>query len=249
MKGLAYLEDWIEQLVEEPFVRLFAGPLLPQDVATHLVQALEEDERQIAGGLWEAPSHYQIALHPQTLEHLQTHHPQLEIELTTALATLVRRLAIRPAHLPQIELGPDVTVSPRDIRITTRAPAQSEEERTRELDLSRTKQPQEQSSLSISAYLLLPGGRRFQLTQPRIRIGRALDNDLILEDSRVSRYHARLQQKPGGHLIQDLQSNGGTQINGYPVRESHLCAGDHISLSGVELHYIQPEKNLSNQGE
>ncbi|MEA3309605.1 MAG: FhaA domain-containing protein [Chloroflexota bacterium] len=248
MKGLAYLEGWIEQLVEEPFVRLFAGSLLPQDVATHLVQAMEEGERQRADGTWEDPTHYQIALHPQTLEHLQTNHPHLESELTTALTMLVRHLNLRPTQPPQIELRPDVTVPPHDVRITTDAPAQSEEERTRELDLSRVKQPQEQIPLSPSAYLLLPGGQHFELTQPHVRIGRALDNDLILEDSRVSRHHARLQQEQGEHRIQDLSSSGGTTLNGAPVREGRLQAGDRIALSEVELHYIRPEKNHSTRG-
>ena len=34
MNRLLHLERWIEQLVEEPFVRLFAGRLLPQFLAT-----------------------------------------------------------------------------------------------------------------------------------------------------------------------------------------------------------------------
>ncbi len=249
MKRLTYLEDWIEQLVEEPFIRLFAGPLLPQDVATHLVQAMEEGERQVAGGPWETPTHYQIALHPQTLEHLQTNHPHLESELTTALTMLVRHLNLRPTQPPQIELRADITVSLRDVRITTGTPSQAMKERTHELALSHERKAPEQISPATAAHLVLPGGRRFKLTQPRIRIGRALDNELILEDSRVSRYHARLQAEPGGYLIQDLQSNGGIQINGYPVLESRLHAGDRISLSGVELHYIQLEKNHSTQGE
>ncbi len=55
MNGLMHLERWIEQLVEEPFVRLFAGRLMPQDVVRRLVDALEDGERVGPDGLPEIP--------------------------------------------------------------------------------------------------------------------------------------------------------------------------------------------------
>lgn len=49
----------------------------------------------------------------------------------------------------------------------------------------------------------------------RIRIGRAADNDVTIDDSTVSRYHAELIIHPNGKLsITDLGSTNGTYING-----------------------------------
>ena len=62
MNGLNRLESWITQLVEEPFVRLFAGRLLPEQVARALAHALEDGERIGADGTPEVPGRYRIAL-------------------------------------------------------------------------------------------------------------------------------------------------------------------------------------------
>jgi len=62
MNQLINVERWIEQLVEEPFVKLFAGRLLPQDVARHLLRALEDGERFGADGRPEVPGRYRIEL-------------------------------------------------------------------------------------------------------------------------------------------------------------------------------------------
>ncbi len=70
MNGLMHLERWIEQLVEEPFVRLFAGRLMPQDVVRRLVDALEDGERVGPDGLPEIPGRYQVELNPEDLAAL-----------------------------------------------------------------------------------------------------------------------------------------------------------------------------------
>jgi pSer/pThr/pTyr-binding forkhead associated (FHA) protein len=43
----------------------------------------------------------------------------------------------------------------------------------------------------------------------------------------------------GGYMIFDLDSTGGTLLNGAPVRQALLQPGDVISLSGVPLVYGQ----------
>jgi len=54
-----------------------------------------------------------------------------------------------------------------------------------------------------------PGGRRF-------RIGRASDNDIVLVDDTVSRYHAELRFLDDGRLLlTDIQSKHGTQLVHY----------------------------------
>ena len=70
MDPLVRLERWIEQMVEEPFVRLFAGQLLPQEVARRLANALEDGERVGADGLPEVPGRYRIYLNPDDLSAL-----------------------------------------------------------------------------------------------------------------------------------------------------------------------------------
>jgi ABC-type multidrug transport system ATPase subunit/ABC-type multidrug transport system permease subunit len=64
-----------------------------------------------------------------------------------------------------------------------------------------------------------------------VRIGRAADNDLVLDDLVVSRYHAELRALPdGGHEIADLGSHNGTFLNGSPVTAAPLLPGDVVGI-------------------
>ncbi len=69
-----------------------------------------------------------------------------------------------------------------------------------------------------------------------INIGRANDNDLVLNDKAVSRYHARLSYHTGNWYIVDLQSTHGTFVNGLKVEGSaKIKPSDKIKLSEVKL--------------
>jgi hypothetical protein len=58
------------------------------------------------------------------------------------------------------------------------------------------------------------GPRRVTLSKPQILIGRAKDNDIVLNARDVSRYHARLDWVNGRWRVTDLDSSGGTFGNG-----------------------------------
>ncbi|MFI2436024.1 FHA domain-containing protein [Streptomyces sp. NPDC018693] len=64
-----------------------------------------------------------------------------------------------------------------------------------------------------------------------VRIGRAADNDLVIEDLVVSRHHAELRALPdGGYEIADLGSHNGTYLNGRPVVRAPLAPGDILGI-------------------
>ncbi|MEV0181620.1 FHA domain-containing protein [Streptomyces sp. NPDC050625] len=51
-----------------------------------------------------------------------------------------------------------------------------------------------------------------------MRIGRALENELVVSDLQVSRHHAEFHATPDGRLeIRDLGSHNGTYVNGQPI--------------------------------
>ncbi len=232
------LESWIEQLVEAPFVRLFAGRLFAQDVARHLARALEDGERIGADGVPEVPGRYRVALNPEDLEALQRHHPDMDAQLAVDLQALAEDMQVRLMEPPAIllEASPDLPL--RAVRITPVGRAPLKHDPTRDLNLESIRQRIEQEDLNgLRAYLIVQGMHTFDLTQPTVRIGRALDNDLILEDPRVSRYHAQLRCRYRRYILQDMGSRGGTTVNGFPIQEIVLRPGDVISLSGVDLIY------------
>ncbi|MER6049134.1 FHA domain-containing protein [Streptomyces sp. NPDC001793] len=71
------------------------------------------------------------------------------------------------------------------------------------------------------------GGDRSPTTFHRVdmgrvmRIGRALDNELVVSDLQVSRHHAEFRATPDGRFeIRDLGSHNGTYVNGQPIPKS-----------------------------
>ncbi|MEU0369556.1 ATP-binding cassette domain-containing protein [Streptomyces sp. NPDC006283] len=64
-----------------------------------------------------------------------------------------------------------------------------------------------------------------------LHIGRALDNELIVDDLVVSRHHAELRSLPGGtYEIVDLHSHNSTYLNGLPVDHAPVTAGDIVGI-------------------
>ncbi len=71
-----------------------------------------------------------------------------------------------------------------------------------------------------------------------IGIGRAPDNDLLIDNLAVSSYHARIYPEAGQLVIEDLNSMNGTFVNGQRVERSMLRDGDDIV---VGKHHIRVE--------
>ncbi|SHL76638.1 FHA domain-containing protein [Actinacidiphila paucisporea] len=64
-----------------------------------------------------------------------------------------------------------------------------------------------------------------------MRIGRALENDLVVFDLQVSRYHAEFRAHPDGrHEIVNLSSHNGTYVNGQPIQRHLLGPNDIVGV-------------------
>ncbi len=80
-----------------------------------------------------------------------------------------------------------------------------------------------------------------------LRIGRSPDNDIVVTDLSVSRYHAELHTVAGGYRIVDLGSHNGTFVNEQRVTAALLSEGDTVGfgdstfrLTGRELRELTP---------
>ncbi|GAB4582038.1 MAG: hypothetical protein Fur0022_47900 [Anaerolineales bacterium] len=100
---------------------------------------------------------------------------------------------------------------------------------------------QEKTSDEIpaSAFLIVNGAEVFPLKKKIITIGRMADNDLVISEVRISRYHAQLRAVNGRYMLVDLQSTGGTSVNGEKVQKVELFPGDVISFAGIPVIYGQ----------
>lgn len=84
----------------------------------------------------------------------------------------------------------------------------------------------------------------FELAKNVVRIGRSLENDLVLAGREVSRNHARLAlDEDGPATLTDLNSVNGVSVNGKRVRgTTHIYTGDVVWIGGYQLIYSAPEE-------
>jgi pSer/pThr/pTyr-binding forkhead associated (FHA) protein len=80
-------------------------------------------------------------------------------------------------------------------------------------------QPRPQGGAEEPLRLLATGGpfdgRLYDLTMPEMGVGRAMDNELVLDDPSLSRKHARMRRVgPNRIELEDLGSSNGTFVNG-----------------------------------
>ena len=79
----------------------------------------------------------------------------------------------------------------------------------------------------------------YRIEKPVVNIGRQLTNDIIVEDKRVSRYHAQIKyQSNGQFMIFDLGSTNGITINGTPhLRQHTLRSGDRFTIGSYDFYF------------
>ena len=82
--------------------------------------------------------------------------------------------------------------------------------------------------------------RIFTLNTAPIKLGRNLDNHLVLSNKAVSRYHAEIFVENETFYLQDLESTSGTFLNDIEITDdpAALSSGDKISLAEVKLTFF-----------
>ena len=86
------------------------------------------------------------------------------------------------------------------------------------------------SARSPSAIMSLP--------TRQLRIGRAPDNEVVVSDLSVSRYHAELRRTIHGYEIVDLDSHNGTYLNGQRVTAAPVTEIDQIAIGPATFRLV-----------
>jgi two-component system NtrC family sensor kinase len=92
----------------------------------------------------------------------------------------------------------------------------------------------------VSSLFVIKGrdqGKRFELTDRVLGVGRDRTNPIQLNDAEVSRRHAELRSDEGGFSIVDLNSANGTYVNFERVAHTELRSGDKLQLGRTLMLY------------
>ncbi|MFN9276234.1 MAG: FHA domain-containing protein [Planctomycetota bacterium] len=92
----------------------------------------------------------------------------------------------------------------------------------------------------MSGYLTTLAGKHVPLRNGFV-IGRVAGCDLVIDDSKASRRHARIVVEAGVAEVEDLDSSNGTRLNDKPVTRRVLRDGDRIQIGATVLVYREGE--------
>lgn len=243
MNGLDQFESLAEQLVEGTFERLFRPRLHPSEVARRLARAMEHGRVVSGDGQALLPNQYWVFLNSDDFAALDASGEALRAELVSYLERLADERGDRFGGRLRVALHAiaDMGVGQLDVRAAHGAEPGSGDD-------TKAVKAAFPSAVDANRWALRLGGRVFPLGEPVVRLGRALSNDLILADRRVSRRHAQLRWRAGSYYLSDMGSRGGTTVNDRPVRQGEelpLTVGAVISLAGVSLTVQQESEQPS----
>lgn len=233
---LDHLESRFQAIIEGRIARLLpTAQLMKTSLLDSLKAALESGAQQQQNGKILAPDFFTITTHPQHALQQPENGVLLE-EIGSFLQQVGLQVGFYFSQMPTVQMSADDKAALESIDIAAVISNTGALEETMAIDLS----DNEVSDHNLAnAFLIVNGNQVFSLDSSVINIGRSAENHLVLNDERVSRRHAQLRAVRGRYLLFDLDSTGGTFVNGMRTQESILQPQDVISLAGVALVFGQ----------
>ena len=258
---LAAVERFFERLFERPAARLFQARLEPVQIQRSLERAMES-ERRIHARRTYAPAFYRVQVNPIDHQSLEAAGKSLLLsDLSEGLRVYARSHGYTLLTRPQVQLDAVADVPQGDVRVAAAAPVVPEAPAWREsnssivppepngsdgpiVDMSQPTAVFAAPAPTIPRAVMAiraPGQDivRIDVRPGTIRIGRALDNDVVLSDERVSRHHGQITARLGMLVYTDLGSTNGSFLNNSPVTEIALGPTDVLQL-GSSTITIEP---------
>ncbi len=88
--------------------------------------------------------------------------------------------------------------------------------------------------------------QRVEIDRPEIFFGKHADCDVVLQDSKVSRRHARLSVENGKVFVEDLDSTNGSTLGGRPVTgRVEFPPGEDLCIGPFTLQRVAPAAEAS----
>jgi diguanylate cyclase (GGDEF)-like protein len=81
-------------------------------------------------------------------------------------------------------------------------------------------------------------GKRYELNQTTITIGRSSKNDIQIDEDSISRNHAMLSNRGNGYVVRDLGSTNGTYVNDTQIKEQPLVDGNQIRVGRTIFKFL-----------
>ena len=234
------VEKRLQSLIEIHLMKYLPGPTYQDRIVQRLSEALQARTQKAD----ETSNEFALVVHPSTLDQWNSD-PHLMEGLTRIFSLVAGEVGIHaktPLKLTVIT-DPLVRIDDLEVRLL-------KNENVAETQDAQGGERVDDSQPIKPAFLIVGGTKVFIIQTAVINIGRRLDNNLVVNDPRVSRYHAQIRCSRGRFIIFDLNSTGGTYVNGQRTSQSVLYPGDVISLAGLPIIFglDNPPANLAAGG-
>lgn len=245
---LEQLEAQLQKLVENQLAGILPGLKLEDRVIQHLATALKENIIQERDDRPLAPNVFTLIVSTETSPMWKEQ--QTIDTLKNIILTAGRDVGLKFMGQPIITITTDDTYSAEEVRVLASHRLEPVAETQGIENATLGSEPDDNAAIPENAFLIIEGIKVHPLNETVINIGRRLENQLVIDDPRVSRTHAQLRAIKGRFVLFDLNSTGGTFVNGQRTSQTVLYPGDVISLAGVALIFGQdnppPHPDLAN---
>ncbi len=232
------VERSFENIFDGLFSRAFKSGVKPLQLGRKLLEVVDREREVDAQGRRVVPNSYLIHLSPTDREGFADLEPTLLQELTAALREYIGQEGYHVDGKARVALhtNPDLRRGKFDIE-SRNIVADTPAEPTPAPDLKVVPNPPSAFD-HPPAVLTLPGGQRIELHEGHYVLGRHLQNDIVLNDTNVSRTHAEFVSAAGEVTVKDLGSTNGTKVNGVLITNEQLLQhGDVINFGTVQVRF------------
>jgi hypothetical protein len=75
--------------------------------------------------------------------------------------------------------------------------------------------------------------------EPRVTVGRDINNDIVVPEKGISRFHCLFECDEQGWRVVDLESTNGTFVNGISVKKAAIKNGDVVVVGSTRMHVLE----------
>jgi len=237
-------EQSFERLVEGSVGRLFRSPVQPAEIGRKLERAMVSNQ-VVSVNSTLVPNDYRVAMHQQDMVLFVDFVPALCRQMESWLHDAADEQGFSTIDRMRVQIIGDPTVPRRAIQVTAAIADRPDLGRAEQEAIQRTeifRVIRDTSGMSPVRLRFSSGtmsGIEFIVRKPITTVGRALDNDIVIESGDISRHHARLELADDQIRLVDLNSTNGTRVNGKTVRSQTIRAGDEVAFGTLTADVLQ----------
>ena len=211
------VENKIEKLVEGTFAKFFSSELKPVEISRKIVREIELNRSIGVHGDHLAPNDFDVAISENDYSNLIKAKEPLEQELEETIRDYSYQEGYIFLGSINVSIKKEENLRAGTFRIDARL-------------------KQDESGCPPGA-LVLPDGKRIQIGNDVITIGRLQDSTICIDDPSISRNQAEVLLRETGYLLSDLGSTNGTLVNGRRISQHVLTDHDQIEFGSYRIRF------------